>query len=164
GTVLFSYSNSQGVLVSQAGVGSTDPILSSRIFVNEGATTTGLALVNNSRQTASSILTLRDAAGNEVGLQPLVLSGGQHLSRYVHELFPNLPAGSVGSLTIGSDHPLVALTLRESRNGFGDPLYSTLPVIDLSVSSADPVVFPHIAAGQGYTTQLILVNRSSQRI
>jgi hypothetical protein len=37
-------------------------------------------------------------------------------------------------------------------------------VADLSTASSDPVVFPHIAAGGGYTTQIILINRSAAPI
>src|SRR5207253_11393689 len=109
-------------------------------------TTTGLALVNNSGRTASIVMTLRDANGGEVSGQPLIppLMNGQHLSRYVSELFSNIPA--TGSLTIESDSPLAALTLRDSPNSRSESLYTTLPVIDLAGLSSDPVVFPHIAA------------------
>ena len=36
GSVLFSYSNNDGVLVSQAGVGGTEPIRTGRFFVDQG--------------------------------------------------------------------------------------------------------------------------------
>jgi hypothetical protein len=163
GSGLFAYSNN-GVLVSQAGVPSAEPTRTGRIFVDESGATTGLALVNNSGQDAAALLTLRDAGGNEVLRQSLVLSSGQHLSRYVRELFSNVPAGFVGSLTFESNRPLAALTLREVRNAQGEPLYSTLPLVDVSTLTTDPVVFPHLAAGGGYTTQLILLNKSGQRI
>src|SRR5262249_34167806 len=64
-----------------------------------------------------------------------------------------------GSLTFESDQPVAAITLRESRNAFGEPLYTTLPVVDLSTTAAtQSLTFPHIAAGEGYTTQLVLIN------
>jgi sugar lactone lactonase YvrE len=163
-TELFSYSNN-GVLVSQAGVDSAEPIRSGRIFVEESDVRTGLALVNPATMNASAVLTLRDAGGSEVGRQPLVLSAGQHLSRFADELFP-IPLGFSGSLTFESNSPLAALTLRQNRNSRGESLYATLPIVDLTTASTstDPVVFPQLAAGGEYTTQIILINRSGSQI
>src|SRR5688572_10225701 len=83
GIALFSNSNAAGVLVSQAGVASAEPIRTGRIIVDQTGTLTGLGLVNPSETVASAILILRDANGVEVSRQPLLLTAGQHLSRYV---------------------------------------------------------------------------------
>src|SRR6266568_4413064 len=45
---LFSFSNPNGILVSQAGVAATEPITAGRIFVDEADTQTSIALVNPS--------------------------------------------------------------------------------------------------------------------
>src|SRR2546425_6309772 len=165
GTALFSYTNTDGVLVSEAGVGSAEPMRTGRIFVEEVATPTTrtqttVALVNTSDQAASVGLVLRDASGNEINCQSQALSARQHLSKFVRDLCPNLPLQFLGSLTFESDRMLVALTLRQNSNSRGEPLYATLPVVDPSVHSNDPAVFPHVAAGAGYMTQLVLINRS----
>ena len=44
GSALFSYTNSAGVLVSEAGVGAAQPLGSGRIFVDEVGTQTAIAL------------------------------------------------------------------------------------------------------------------------
>jgi hypothetical protein len=59
GSVLFSYTNAQGVLVSQAGVGASAPIRSGRTFVDESGAQMGMAFANPSDADASVILTLR---------------------------------------------------------------------------------------------------------
>jgi hypothetical protein len=46
GTASFSFTNADGVLVSQAGVGASAPIRSGEIFVDESGTKTSIALVN----------------------------------------------------------------------------------------------------------------------
>ena len=46
GSALITYTNSAGVLVSQAGVGAAEPTRSGRIFVDESAARTGFAIVN----------------------------------------------------------------------------------------------------------------------
>src|SRR5436190_13771358 len=132
GTALFSYTNAGGILVSQAGVGASEPIRSGRIFVDEAGTQTGIALVNSSGSDASVTLTLRDASGNELGRRSVPLGAHQHSARYVSELFADRPANLTGSLTFESDQALASIALRESRNAQSEPLYATLPVVDLN--------------------------------
>jgi sugar lactone lactonase YvrE len=165
GTALFSYTNPSGVLISQAGVGAAQPALSGRIFVDEAGTRTGIALVNPSPSSASIALVLRDAAGKEIQRATQTLAAGRHMARYVFELFPNLASGFTGSMTFESDQKIAAITLRESRNARQEPLYTTLPVVgpDTTTPGAS-VVFPQIAAGDGYTTQLVLLNTTGQKL
>ena len=163
-SALFTY-ESNGVLVSQAGVPATAPMLSGRILVDEVATETALALVNPSNASASIQFVLRDAAGNQVGQESRDLGPGQHLALFVGQLFGAVSAGLLGSLTFTSDQALAPLTLRQSFNNRGEPLYATLPVVDLTTTAGtDSLVFPHLAAGGGYTTQLILVNETDGAI
>ena len=165
GSALFSYTNTNGILVSEAGVAASPAIRSGRIFVDEFETRTTIALANSSGQVADVVMILRDSSGAEIGRSPLMLGSGQHTARYISQIFPNRPANLIGSLTFESDQPLAAITLRESRNSQDEPLYTTLPVADLnSPAGNQPIVFPHIAAGEGYTTQLLLINTSSQLV
>ena len=166
GSALFSFTNSNSVLVSEAGVGSAEMIVSGRIFVDESsATRTGVALVNRSAEAANVTLTLRDAAGVEFGQKPLELGPGGHVARFVDELFTNRPAVFSGSLTFESNRPLAAITLRLTQNTYGEPLYTTLPVVNVAAGApAGGIVFPHIAAGGGYSTQLILINPSARAL
>ena len=166
GTALFTVTNSQGVLVSQAGVAAADPILSGRIFVDESGPLTGIALVNPSQQEASVTFILRDASGQEVNRTTRQLKAGTHLPIFVSELFAPLPASfTTGSLTFESNQKLAAIALRQNSNAHGEPLYATLPVADLaSPASSQSLVFPQIAAGGGYTTQLLLINTTAQTL
>ncbi len=162
GSALFTYTNPSGILVSQAGVAGVVPFNSGRIFVDQAGTFTGLALANPSSSSASISLSLRDPSGSELLQSSLSLPPHQHTAVYVHQLFPNLPDNFTGSLSFSSNQPLAAITLRESRNAYNEPLYTTLPVINLSSPpSSLPLVFPQIAAGDGYSTQLVLLNTSS---
>ncbi len=162
-TALFTYTNSSGILVSQAGVGAVEPITSGRIFVDQDHTETGVALVNPSSQSAAVNLILRDASGAEVTRSSLTLNSSNHLAKFVSQLFPNLPAAFSGSLTFDSSQKLAAVALRQSTNARDELFYTTLPVIDLSKApDGNPLVFPQIVAGEGYTTQLILINNSAQ--
>ena len=165
-TALFTYTNSQGIIVSQAGVAAAFPFASGRVFVDESGPQTGIALVNPSSSDASVSFTLRDSKGAKVDSRSQSLKAGNHLATFVNQIFAPLPSSfSTGSLSFDSDQKLAAIALRQNSNAHGEPLYSTLPVIDLSASSSSqPLLFPQIAAGGGYTTQLLLLNPSSQSI
>ena len=161
-SALFTYSNSSGIIVSQAGVGSAPPFLQSRLFVDERDTRTGVAMVNTSSQTATVNIILRDSAGVISSQTSMTLNPGEHRSRFVDELFTTLTPDFIGSVTLESNQPLSSITLRQRQNSFGEPLYATLPVVDLGASSGSQLVFPHLAVGGGYVTQLVLFNRGSQ--
>ena len=136
-SALFTYSNSSGIIISQAGVGSAPPFLRSRLFVDEKGTRTAVALVNTSSQAATVNMTLRDPGGTVTGQASLTLNPGQHSSRFIFEMFQNLPENFVGSLTLDSNQPISAITLRQRYNSFNEPLYATLPVVDLSAQSIE---------------------------
>jgi hypothetical protein len=96
-TALFSYSNSQGILISQAAAGAVVPSRSLVTFVDEEGSHTGIALVNSSSQQAAIVLRLGDPAGAEVTRRNMTLGSGQHMSRYVSELFSGVTAIAVDS-------------------------------------------------------------------
>jgi len=163
-TALFSFTNASGVLLWEAGVGATEPIRSGRIFVERSAKTrTALALANTAAVPATVTLVVRDASGQALGSTTETFAAGQHRARFLEELPLTLPpAFSSGSLTFNSDQKLAAITLRENKNVNDEALYATLPVVDLeAAASVQSIVFPQIAAGGGFSTQLVLVSRSS---
>jgi sugar lactone lactonase YvrE len=165
-TALFAFTNSSGTLVSEAGVGAAVPIASGRIFVDESGTFTSIALVNPSPRAGSVTFVLRDSSGRQVGSTTRTLGPGEHLAQYVRQLFPAAaPSGFSGTLQFTSNEKLAAITLRETRNVYGESLFTTLPVVDDGAAvSSDSLVFPQIAAGAGYTTQLLLMNTSSRNL
>lgn len=165
GTALFTYTNPAGVTLWQAGVGAVEPVRSARIFVDQQGTRTSIALVNPSDQNAVASLVLRDSSGTEVSRKKQQLAPHRSLALFVNEIFPSLSPGFIGSLTFESDQKLAAITLRESQNILDEPIYSALPVADLSTPGlAGSMVFPQIGAGGALSTQLVLINRGSQRI
>ena len=162
GSAVFSYRNPEGVLVSEAGVAAVEVLERGRIFVDQAGTRTGLALVNPETQSSAISFTLRDAAGTIVDSANRVLEPGNHLARFVDELFIGMPAGFQGSVTFESLAGLGAITLRESQNSNQEPLYTTLPVADLDeMAGSGSLTFPHLAAGGGYLTQVLLINGTS---
>jgi hypothetical protein len=62
---------------------------------------------------------------------------------------------------VTSPSPFVALTLRLVFNSRGDLLMTTFPVADQMRPAPSPVIFPHLADGGGFRTELILVGPQS---
>ena len=88
-------------------------------------------------QQAQAVLRLYDESFNLIAVESLDLPSGAHQARFVFELFPEVlgPGGNFrGSLTVQSDVPLAAVTLRQNDDpalGFPDevPTLSAFPVI-----------------------------------
>ena len=181
-TALFAFRNGEGILVAEAGVEAVEPIRRGRIFV-DAAVPTGLALANPSGNAVTATLTLRDADGAEVDQKPLMIPAGEHRARFVSEaaLFGALDESFVGSLTFETDTSgLASLTLRQSTNAHDEGLLATLPVAELEeppqITSTPEehgsqgegiipaLIFPHLGAGGILSTQIILINPTSQAL
>ena len=121
-----------------SGVPSSSPILdfSLSVQVVSGVSDTGLAIVNlasnggPSPSTAQNQVTLSlyDHNFELVEATQLPLDSGQHLPRFASELFQTLGGDEIdfrGSMTVTSEQPLSAVTLRQTTV----PTLTALPVI-----------------------------------
>ncbi|MDA2935577.1 hypothetical protein MYX82_14765, partial [Acidobacteria bacterium AH-259-D05] len=164
GTALFSLKNTEGVLIWEAGVAAVEPIPRGRIFVDQQQNTrTAVALVNPGSASVMVTLILRDSSGTEVDRTTRDFDPNQHQALFVDELFPAVEdfTGSLTFQTQESEEKLAAVTLRRNINLFGEEIFATLPVVDLmATASTAPIIFPHIGAGEGLSTQLVLINSS----
>jgi hypothetical protein len=72
---------------------------------------------------------------------------------------------SFGTMTFSSNVPIGVIAVREYFNERKEILMTTLPVADLSEpASSDPVFLPHYAVGGGWTTNVVLINKSDTSI
>ena len=105
----------------------------------------------------------------------MTLPALQPTAKFVTELFGPLPGDFVGSMTFdtGEGEGLAPLTIRQGTNRFFEPLFATLPVVELDAPAEETrnaqgggvsIIFPHLGAGLGLTTQILLINPSSQTI
>jgi sugar lactone lactonase YvrE len=160
GSGVFSY-NPSGILVSESGVPSAVPTTHARIYADmSGSHDTGLAIANIG--SAAGYITIRaflmDGV-SEVGSsqEPLLLAGNGHDSKFAHQYVNGLPEGFKGALDISSVAPFAALTTRSLDNERHDYLMTTFPIADANQAAPSPIVFPHIADGGGYVTELIVI-------
>jgi hypothetical protein len=161
GAGIFSYS-SGGIRTTESAVPAAVPTTHARIYIDESAGhDTGLAVASPSGSTTHVSFKAYQADGNTTAggtAATISLNGKGHVARFVGQLISGLPAGFTGVLDVSAPSPFVAVTLRSLKNARGDLLLTTFPVADLNASAPAPVVFPHIAAGGGYTTQFVLLS------
>jgi hypothetical protein len=147
------------VLVSEAGVPASGLIASGRIYAEIGSTiNTGIAIANPTNQTATITFFFSDSSG-DFGPSSTTIPPNGHIAKFLNQAPFNGRSSLTGTWTFSSNIPVSVLALRGRVNERGEFLLTTLPVTDLSTPpSAAPIVFPHFAAGGGWTTQIVLVN------
>ncbi len=150
------------VLVTESGVPAVTATTHARIYVDKsGGHDTGLAVANpgNSGMRITATAFQPDGvtpAGNAPGTIDLSPMG--HLARFAGQFIDDLPVGFTGVLDLSSTSPFVALTLRSLMNARGDFLVTTFPIADANQPAPAPLVFPQIADGSGYQSQIILLS------
>jgi hypothetical protein len=158
---IFSYTQS-GTLVTETGVPAVIPTLRARIYVDKsGGHDTGLAIANSGNSGIRITATAYQPdgvtrAGSGQGMVDLASMG--HDAKFAGQVIPDLPAGFTGILDLSSSAPFAALTLRSLRNERGEFLITTFPIADVEQLPPTPLIFPQIADGGGYETQIILLS------
>ncbi len=122
GTAVFSFTENN-VTLYEAGVPGVSPSSEFSVVMNSipNIRQTGLALVNTGTRNATATLRLYDKAFNLKASKTLadlvtdhVFQPGDHLALFALEIFPEIASLDLqeGSITVESDVPLAALTLR----------------------------------------------------
>ena len=166
GIALFQFRDSEGVLITEASVPAAAPVRRGRIFAEVGdSVNTAVAFANPASRPVDITFYLTDTAGTRIGEGSFTLEAYHHLAGLLNAP-PFEAAGVVGTFTFQASAPVAVIALRGAANQAGEWLGTTLPVTPLlraspsplPNASIDPVVFPHFADGQGWGTQVILVN------
>ena len=138
----------------------------------------GMAIVNTGSEMINLVLALRDEQGNPVG-QPSTLPVGpyQHVSFFVSEFFANsIGPAFAGSLTLQSDKPFAGTAIHYNEKTFSwVPLSLIGPASGISqrtlqtgsplqspntVGGENALIFPQFVMGNGWATQISLINTS----
>ena len=151
-----------GIVTTESGISTAKPTTLARVFVdNTDGHDTGLAIANPGESTLQATLRAYEVDGQtQAGNAPgtVAIAARAHVAGQARDFVKGLPAGFRGVLEIESPQPFVALTVRSLVNSRGDLLFATLPVADLRQPAPAPVVFPHIADGGGFKTELVFLS------
>jgi uncharacterized repeat protein (TIGR01451 family) len=158
GIAIFGYRPS-GILVSEAGVPTSAPILSGRIYAEVNpAVNTGLAIANPNAEEARISFFFTDSAGINFGHGETRIPANNQRSMFLNESPFNGGSSINGTFSFTSDVPVSVIALRGLTNARGEFLMTTLPVLNIAAPFAGTVFFPHFADGGGWTSDIILVN------
>ena len=162
-TAIFSLTQ-LGTLVTESGVPAITSTTHARIYVDKSSGhDTGLAVTNPGESSIRITAAAYQSdgvtpAGNGPATVDLVSSG--HTAKFVGQFITGLPDGFTGVLDLVSASAFNVVTLRSLINGRGDFLLTTFPVADMNQAPPAPLIFPQIAEGGGYQTQIILLSTS----
>jgi hypothetical protein len=164
--IVFSYKPA-GITVSEAGVPVTVGT-ALRMYVESAGTSgkpgniqSGVAVANISSSSATVTFQVTQLDGTSLsGLAPVSinLAGVGQASKFLSDIFPTLPNPFKGVLRISTTSSGVSVVgLRTRYNERTDFLVTTTPpAVENASPAATQMVFPQLADGGGYTTQIIL--------
>ena len=162
-SLLFRQHSSEGMPVAEAGVNAaTVPATRFVTFAEqgEGKTGTGVAYANPSDTAALVTFTARDADGEVLAIEDLMLPPNGHGAQNMPPLFDL--SSFTGSLEVTSTEPIVSLSL----NFEAAPVFSSLPPgeLDASAQGSTTYYFPHLAVGASWQTTITYINYSREEV
>ena len=172
GIAIFQFRDSDGVLISEAGVPASEPVQEGRIFAEvNGPVNTGLAIANPNEMPATISFYFTDTSGTRFADSSLELGAHQQTAKFLDQEPFNSGSSVLGTFTFTSSVPVAVVALRGFTNEASEFLMTTLPVAPLvgapspfSRTPTDTVYFSHFADGNGWETQVILVNPTDRTI
>ena len=162
-SLLFRWYNSEGMPVAEAGVNAaTVPATRFVTFAEqgEGKNGTGVAYANPSDTAALVTFTARDADGEVLAIEDLMLPPNWHGAQNMPTLFDL--SSFTGSLEVTSTEPIVSLSL----NFEAAPVFSSLPPgeLDASAQGSTTYYLPHLAVGASWQTTITYINYSREEV
>ena len=162
-SLLFRLHNSEGAPTAEAGVNAaTVPATRFVTFAEqgEGKNGTGVAYANPSATAALVTFTARDADGEVLASEDLMLPPNWHGAQNMPTLFDL--SSFTGSLEVTSTEPIVSLSL----NAEAAPVFSSLPPgeLDASAQGSTTYYFPHLAVGDNWQTTITYINYSREEV
>ena len=165
GIAIFQFRDSDGVLISEAGVPASEPVQEGRIFAEvNGPVNTGLAIANPNDGPAFIQFYFTDTNGTRFAGGRFDLGAHQQTAKFLDQAPFNGGTAVLGTFTFTSSVPVAVIALRGFTNEAGEFLMTTLPVSPLSSTTSDTVYFSHFADGSGWETQVVLVNPTDRTI
>jgi hypothetical protein len=152
-----------GQIVTAACAPAAGSTTAARLLVDNSGTKTAVAMVNTADTAESLTLRLLDANGNLQSTKALTLGPRAQTAFFAGEVFGDLSDDIIKVLDIGSTGLFAALGLQFTVNARNDPLFTAIPMVDLTRPSPAPVIFPQVVVGGEFSTRLILVNTDQSK-
>jgi hypothetical protein len=138
-------------------------------FADGGGWQTHVLLVNppdTGTATGSVRFDVLDLEGQPVASStPVTLNAAGRISLFIDEIpgLVGLPPAFRGVLKLTADLPVSVMGIRSQYNERGELVISTTPAfLETSSTSAIDLILPHLASGQGYTTEFLVLSGASR--
>jgi len=125
---------------------------------------TGLAIANPNSGDATINFFFTDSDGTNSGNGILTLGANQQIAKFLDQDPFNAAAGTLDTFTFSSSVPGAVVALRGFTNERSEFLTMTLPVAPLTPGAGGTIFFPHFADGDGWKTDIVLVNPTDTTI
>ena len=150
-----------GILISETAARASPTIQHGSIYVDAGSgVRTALAIANAGRNDAIISFSFTAADGTTSGQGSIVVPAGTHVAQFVDERPFNFGSRKA-VLTFDSSSPVFVGAMRALTNERSEFMASALPVIDSNISQGT-IIIPQFADGGGWTTQIVMINSSTQ--
>jgi hypothetical protein len=165
GLAIFSY-HQNGVLVSEAAVSASSVISQGRMYAESGAAVrNGIAIANPNGDPSVVSFAFVDETGKTIYSGSTTVSPNGQIAGFLNDDPFDGPATFSGTFSFSASKPVAVVALRELLNERSDPIWTTLPVLDLGPPPGKGNAFvPDLADGGGWTTQIMLVNPTDAAI
>ncbi len=157
---------SRGLTTTQVGITAEEMSPTGRVFVEVTSKARSvLSIANPSDSNASVDFFYTDAAGTPDHFATVTIPAHTHFSRFVTDDPFGLPLDSIGTINFTASIPVAATAFRTLNNERSDFLISNTPIANLARPlSGRPSTIPEFADGANWTSQIILVNPSEERM
>ena len=146
-----------GVLVSETSIPASHPIVSGRTLAEIDANVnTGLVLANPNGQAATVSFYFSDVNGSTLGQGTTAIPANAQIAAFLSDA-PFRAGRLFGTFTFTSSLSITAAALRMYTNDRGEPLFSTLPILEPGVAPP-PTIVPQFIQGAGWRTDIVLMN------
>ncbi len=122
---------------------------------------TGLAILNPSATPVNIQLTARNSDGTIATAGSVSLDPSGRISAFLDEMIPGFASSFHGTVTLESDGPVYAVSIRGTTIENGGFVMSTVPIMDANQSVAATGYFPQIATGSAFTTEFLVADSVS---
>jgi hypothetical protein len=168
---LFLLRDREGVLITEEAVPASQPVPGGLIFAEVGGSVrTAIAFANPNGRPADIDFYVTDTDGKRIAQGNFTLGAYQHMAGFLSAEPFNVES-VVGTFSFRASPRVAVMAFWELINAPGECLIATLPVwpfqsiaSPFSGTSTDPTVFPHFAAGDGWSTDVILTNPTGEAI
>src|SRR5205823_1844446 len=125
---------------------------------------TGVAIANPNPQPVTISFYFTGIDGTALGSATTTIPANGQIARFLDQSPFNAGAPFIGTFSFSSTSPISVIALRGLLNERSEFLITTLPISDLTTSVGETLVFPEFADGGGWTSQIVLVNPTDERL